>query len=242
MGQTARQDFFLLVRPLPRPRRRTEPPLLPREDALGLPALPVPPPPLPPSPPLPRVPRHRGAVARLRPLPPLPAAVQREAGQPDALLLPAPGVLGFGIGAAIARRRIERAARHGRAHGGPQRRGVLAGASVAGGGQDPVAVGLEDGRPLRPGIPPRALALAPDEVAAAVPGSRAGSTDGPPGAVGDQAAGARPGDGGGEQGIAPFSSSRRCSAFCRVEWSGTSFGARAWRKSGRSRSNASRPR
>ena len=242
MGQHAQVALPLAGLVRPAAQRRVEQPLVPREGALGLPALPVQPPPFPPAPALARVPQHLGAVARLGPLPPLPPAVQREEGQPDALPLPAPDVLGFGIVAAVAQQGVERAARHRRTHGRPQLRRVLAGTFVDVGGQDQVTVDLDDGRQLRPGIPPVALASAPDEVAAEVPGFQAGGVEGPAGAAGDQAAGARPGDGGGERGIAPFCSSRRRAAFCRVEWSGTFSRANTGRKSDQSRSSASRPR
>src|SRR5205807_1737762 len=92
MGEHTEAALALAGRIRLAPQRRTQQPLMPREGALRLPALPV-------HPLVPAVLRllpeasdHPPPVARLGPLPPPVAPVQRDHGRADAQLLPAVAV------------------------------------------------------------------------------------------------------------------------------------------------------
>jgi hypothetical protein len=244
MGQRPHQDLLLLVDPLAGPQPRARETLLPPEPALDPPPLAGDATALGPTR------RAAGPPHRLSPVPrpgPPPARVppvRREGRRADTPTLTGQGGVVLGVGGAVTRQRLHRAAAAGGPHRRRGRRRVLTRAAGDVRRKGPVAPGLQDGRQLGPGTsPPRVGLLGPPgEGAADVPGLRPGGVDGRPGPGGDQAACPRRDDGRPAEGIGPLSSSRRSAAFWVVGWSGTSSGPGTARHSARSWGIASRPR
>ena len=160
---------------------------------------------------------HLAAVFRLGLTPAGVAAVQGEHRGADPQPLPAVGVIMFGVVAAVAQQRVQRAAPARGAGRGLKLRRVLAGALADVGRQEQMAGRLQHRSQLGPGQAAATLALPPDEVAAAVPALVAGGVNGGPRLGRDQAAILRRADGLAEEGIDPFFSRRRPAAFWRVE-------------------------
>ena len=233
MREHAEMNFGLLRVSGPTPEARSQSPFEPRDRALDLRPLAV----------LKfgKPPVHLSAVRSFCPAAST-SSVQRDNRASNAQVLSGVGVVVFGVVAAVAQQRVQRATPARGAGRGLELRRILAGALADVGRQEQVAGRLQHGGQLGPGQAAVALPLPPDEVAAAVPALVAGGVDGGPRLGRDQAALLGLANRLREECIDPFFCSRRWAAFCRVEWSGTWARPRARRRSDQSDRSCSMPR
>ncbi len=188
MGQHAEVTFALSGGVGLAAQRRIQQPFVPREGALGLPALAVDP--LMPAPLrlLAEALDHLPAVARLGPLAAPVAAVERDHGGADTQALAAQPVVLLAIEGGIAQHPVPGHAQRRLPHGRAELRGVVAGADGDGGGGEEMAGRIADDSQLRPG-PARQLPAGPlEEVLGSVPALQAGGIYGGLGPLANQAA------------------------------------------------------
>ena len=199
------------------PQGGPQQPLVSGEGTLRLPALPVDPPVATAARLLAEAPDHLPPVARLGPLAPPLAAVERDDGGAHAQVLPGEAVVLFAVEGRVAQHAVPADDQGRLLQHGPELRGVVTGADGDGGSGEEMAAGVAGDGELDEGVGALRGAGADIEVAGGVPALQAGGVDGRLGLGPDQAAllGAR----GGleeEQDELPFFNSR-CSALHRVE-------------------------
>jgi len=178
MGEHAQVTLALARRIRLAPQGRAEQPLVPREGALRLPALPVDAP-VPAAPwLLAEAPDHLAAVARLGPLAPAVAPVQRDHRRADAQILPAKAVALLTVECRVAEHPVVTDRQGSLGHDRAELRRVVGGAEADPRRREEVAGRLAGDRQLRPqaGVVPAVSTL--EEVTGGVPALQAGGIDG----------------------------------------------------------------
>lgn len=188
MGQYTEVTLALTRCLGPAPQRRAQEPLVPREGALRLPALPV-------DPAITALPWpaaetlfHLPAVARLGPLPPLVAAVERDYGRADAQLFAAEAVVLLAVEGGVAQYPVPGHPQGRLLQGGAELRRVITGTEADGGRGEEVTLGVADGGEFGPDGGALLAAGTLEEVTRGVVALQAGGIDGGLRLVADQAA------------------------------------------------------